>query len=173
MARASGRGSLSCAKLRGVSQRGLAARAHVSYSLLTKVEQGHRPASPAFIGAVARALRVDVPRITGQPYHAPAGQMRALQATIDPIRRALLTHDLPSEDAPPSSTASNGRATTAGTHYGLEFGPSNVALHAVSAAVEMEDGPKAIERALVHAVASAEARLCERLRAFATWLGLD
>ncbi|GAA4232284.1 hypothetical protein GCM10022254_31750 [Actinomadura meridiana] len=33
-------------------------------------------------------------------------------------------------------------------HYGMEFGPGNVALHAVSAAVEMEDGAKAIERAL-------------------------
>jgi transcriptional regulator with XRE-family HTH domain len=87
-------------KLRGYSQRGLAARAHVSYSLLTKVESGHAPASPAFVGAVARALKVDIPRITGQPYQ-DANQAQRLQATIEPLRRALLTHDLPPDDAPP------------------------------------------------------------------------
>ncbi|GAA4104368.1 helix-turn-helix domain-containing protein [Actinomadura miaoliensis] len=88
-------------KLRGFSQRGLATRAHVSYSLLTKVESGHAPATPALIGAVARALKVDVPRITGQPYHEPARQMQQLQASVESLRRALLTHDLPPEDAPP------------------------------------------------------------------------
>ncbi|GAA4232281.1 hypothetical protein GCM10022254_31740 [Actinomadura meridiana] len=34
-------------KLRGISQRDLATRAHVSYSLLTKVEQGRRRSVPA------------------------------------------------------------------------------------------------------------------------------
>jgi transcriptional regulator with XRE-family HTH domain len=55
-------------KTRGWTARELAQRAHVSYSLLAKVESGAAPASPALIGAVARALRVDVPRLTGQPY---------------------------------------------------------------------------------------------------------
>ncbi|NBE99057.1 MULTISPECIES: helix-turn-helix domain-containing protein [unclassified Nonomuraea] len=87
-------------KLRGYSQRGLATRAHVSYSLLTKVESGHAPASPAFIGAVARALKVDVPRITGQPYQEPVSQGQRLQAVVEPLRRALLTQDLPPEEAP-------------------------------------------------------------------------
>ncbi|MEU8800524.1 helix-turn-helix transcriptional regulator [Spirillospora sp. NPDC048819] len=89
-------------KVRGVTQRGLAARAHISYSLITKVEQGRVPASPALIGAVARALRVDVSRITGQPYQAPASQVRGLEAAVESIRRALLTHDLPPDDAPPA-----------------------------------------------------------------------
>ncbi|GAA4136700.1 helix-turn-helix transcriptional regulator [Actinomadura keratinilytica] len=88
-------------KLRGFSQRGLAARAHVSYSLLTKVESGHAPATPALIGAVARALKIDVPRITGQPYQEPTRQMQQLQAGIETLRRVLLTRDLPPENAPP------------------------------------------------------------------------
>jgi transcriptional regulator with XRE-family HTH domain len=88
-------------KLRGWTARELARQASVSYSLLTKVESGAAPASPAFIGAVARALRVDVPRITGQPYAEPRGRYAALQASIGPLRRVLLAYDVPSAlDAP-------------------------------------------------------------------------
>lgn len=81
--------------MRGWGGRELARRAQVSYSLLTKVESGAVPASPAFIGAVARAMKIDVTRITGQPYESPDGRIAALQATIEPFRRALLTYDLP------------------------------------------------------------------------------
>lgn len=88
-------------KTRGWTARQLARNAGVSYSLLTKVESGAVPATPAFVGAVARALRVDAPRLTGQPYEHP-GSGAALQATIDPLRRALLAYDLPPVlDAPP------------------------------------------------------------------------
>src|ERR1022692_3141325 len=88
-------------KMRGWTGRELARRASVSYSLLTKVESGAVPPSASFIGAVARALRVDVPRITGQPYEEPGGRHAALQAMIGPLRRALLAYDLPSAlDAP-------------------------------------------------------------------------
>lgn len=82
-------------KTRGWTARELARRAAVSYSLLTKVESGAVPASPAFIGAVARALRVDVPRITGQPYDDPSSRFAALQEAIGPLRRAVLAYDLP------------------------------------------------------------------------------
>jgi transcriptional regulator with XRE-family HTH domain len=85
-------------KLRGWSGRELARHAQVSYSLLAKVESGAVPASPAFIGAVARAMKVDVTRITGQPYESPDSRIAALQATIEPFRRALLTYDLPPAD---------------------------------------------------------------------------
>ena len=81
-------------KTRGWTARELARRARVSYSLLAKVETGSIPASPAFTGAVARALRVDVSRVTGQPYEEP-GNAAALQATVEPLRRALLVYDLP------------------------------------------------------------------------------
>lgn len=85
-------------KLRHLTQRELASRAHVSYSLVTKVESGHAAATPAFIGAVARVLRVPVPRLTGQPYpEADARQSARLHATVDPIRRALLAEDVPAD----------------------------------------------------------------------------
>ena len=43
-------------KLRGLSQQRLADRAHVSLSLLRKVEQGSRPATYPLVSAVAGAL---------------------------------------------------------------------------------------------------------------------
>jgi transcriptional regulator with XRE-family HTH domain len=93
-------------KLRGWTARELARQASVSYSLLTKVESGAAPASPAFIGAVARALRADVPRITGQPYQEPRGRYAALQSSMEPLRRVLLAYDLPSAlEAPVRSVA--------------------------------------------------------------------
>lgn len=84
-------------KTRGWTARELARRARVSYSLLTKVETGAVPASPAFIGAVARALGVDVTRVTGQPYAGPRNGA-ALQGAVEPLRRALLAYDLPPPD---------------------------------------------------------------------------
>ena len=83
-------------KTRGWTARELARRARVSYSLLTKAETGAVPATPALIGAVARALGVDVTRITGQPYAEPGGAA-TLQAAVAPLRRALLAYDLPPE----------------------------------------------------------------------------
>jgi transcriptional regulator with XRE-family HTH domain len=91
-------------KERGWTGRELARRAAVSYSLLAKVESGASPASPAFIGAVARALRVDVPRITGQPYDEPGSRYAALQEAVSQLRRAVLAYDLPpAMDVPPRS----------------------------------------------------------------------
>ena len=91
-------------KTRGWTARELARRARVSYSLLAKAETGAVPASPSFIGAVARALGVDVTRITGQPYAEPGGA--ALQSLVGPLRRALLAYDLPvSADVRPRPAA--------------------------------------------------------------------
>lgn len=93
-------------KVRGFTQRQLADRAHLSYSLLTKVESGHAPATPAVIGALARALRVDVPRITGQPYEPPSrGRSARLLDTVEAVRRALASFDYPSEDTAPRTAA--------------------------------------------------------------------
>lgn len=89
-------------KTRGWTGRELARRAHVSYSLLAKVESGAAPASPALIGAVARALRVDVPRVTGQPYEEPAGgQAARLHGAVGAIRRSVDTYDLPEDGIVP------------------------------------------------------------------------
>jgi len=53
-------------KLRGLTQIGLAARAHVSKSLIAQVESGHKPATPSLIAAVAAAMNADVTDLTGQ-----------------------------------------------------------------------------------------------------------
>ncbi len=91
-------------KARGLTQVGLARRANVSHSLLSKVEAGHVPASPVFIGAVARALKADVTDLTGQPYLVPDWPSDRVQATIGEIRRAVSFPDLmPEFDAAPRS----------------------------------------------------------------------
>lgn len=83
-------------KLAGLTQRGLAARLPYSYSLLRQVEEGRKNASPDLVSAVARALRIDVTVLTGQPYVTELQQDR-LAALIRPIREALDLYDL--EDA--------------------------------------------------------------------------
>ncbi|MGH3614793.1 MAG: helix-turn-helix domain-containing protein, partial [Pseudonocardia sp.] len=52
----------------GLTQRQLAAKAHVSLSLVKQVEQGRTPASPAFVAAAARALGSDTAKLMDQPY---------------------------------------------------------------------------------------------------------
>src|SRR5580700_2027511 len=230
-------------KTRGWTARELARRARVSYSLLAKAESGAVPASPALIGAVARALAVDVTRLTGQPYDEP-GNGTARLGLIEPLRRSLLAYDLPPPADVRPRPAGELRALTldriewaarrcgdplrvartewsrgasllsagaydqglslmertrrgleagpmdeaarsvygslhlrsavlaaragrrpesdahlaeardlartvpaAANHYGMEFGPANVALHEVSAAVELADGTLAVTRA--------------------------
>lgn len=77
----------------GLTQDQLAQRANVSKSLLSKVEVGDRPASHALVAAVARALRVPIERIHGQPYEAV--EAAATHAPIDELRAVLRAYDLP------------------------------------------------------------------------------
>jgi len=86
-------------KARGLSQTGLAQRAAVSYSLLTKIESGHAPATPAVIGALARALRADIPRLTGQPYEAASATSPGIYEPVAQLRRLLLAYDVPTQAA--------------------------------------------------------------------------
>jgi transcriptional regulator with XRE-family HTH domain len=83
----------SARKRRRLTQRELADRSHVSYSTLTKVEQGAMPASPSIIGALARALSVPVAELNGQPFHDEL-QQDQLDGLIQPIREALNVYDL-------------------------------------------------------------------------------
>ncbi|WP_433524413.1 helix-turn-helix domain-containing protein [Nocardia pseudovaccinii] len=76
-------------KLARLTQIQLAAKANVSLSLLRKVEQGDRPASPAFIAAIARVLGVSIGDLTGQPY-TPDSADAAAHATIPELRRAIV-----------------------------------------------------------------------------------
>lgn len=88
-------------KARRLTQRELADLSHVSYSTLTKVEQGVLPSSPSVTGALARALSVPVTELTGQPY---LDELRheQLDGLIQPIREALNIYDLgPDPDVVP------------------------------------------------------------------------
>lgn len=80
-------------KLAGLTQRGLADRIPYSYSLLRHVETGYKNASPDLVSAVARALRIDVTALTGQPYVTELQQDR-LAELIRPIRESLDLYDL-------------------------------------------------------------------------------
>lgn len=85
-------------RLAHLSQRELAARLPYSYSLLNQVECGARAATPDFVAAVARALKVDVTALTGQPYVTELQQDR-LAALVRPIREALDLYDLGADPA--------------------------------------------------------------------------
>ncbi|WP_052847332.1 helix-turn-helix domain-containing protein [Streptomyces avicenniae] len=80
-------------KARRLTRRELADRAPVSYSTLTKIEQGALSASPAVIGALARTLSVPVSELTGQPYVHDLRRDQ-LDGLIQPIRDALDVYDL-------------------------------------------------------------------------------
>ncbi|MFE0699105.1 helix-turn-helix domain-containing protein [Streptomyces sp. NPDC058872] len=80
-------------RLACLSQRELADRIPYSYSLLNQVECGARPATADFVAAVARALRVDVTVLTGQPYVTQLHQDH-LAELVRPIREALDLYDL-------------------------------------------------------------------------------
>lgn len=84
-------------KAAGMTQHRLAREASVSHSLLTKVETGDRPASHAFVAAVANALHVPIERVYGQPYDGSD-----VPTAVDALRVALRGYDLPpAGDVPP------------------------------------------------------------------------
>lgn len=87
-------------KSRDLTQRALAEQANVSVSLLRKVEQGSRDATPVLVAAVARPLGVDVTALTGQPYDREGPRRDRVHALMPTLRRALAYWDLPPEDAP-------------------------------------------------------------------------
>ncbi len=91
-------------KARGLTQEALAQRSTVSVSLLRKVEQGSRDATPAITAAVAKALGVDVTSLTGQPYDQHGRRRDRIHTLIPALRRALTYWDLPPElPTPPRS----------------------------------------------------------------------
>jgi transcriptional regulator with XRE-family HTH domain len=87
-------------KLQGLKQHQLATKAHLSVSLVKKVESGHAPASPSFTAACARALGIEVATLTGQPYEDLTADAAADRAAIPELRRALDSHDGPQVDGP-------------------------------------------------------------------------
>lgn len=78
---------------RHLTQRALADLSGVPYNTLIKVEQGRLAATPHVVACCARAMRVEVATIVGQPY---VEELRAdeLDVLIAPIREALDVYDL-------------------------------------------------------------------------------
>jgi transcriptional regulator with XRE-family HTH domain len=78
---------------RHLTQRALSDLSSIPYSTLTKTEQGVIAATPHVIASVARAMRVEVSTVTGQPY---VSELRAdeLDVLVRPIREALDVYDL-------------------------------------------------------------------------------
>jgi transcriptional regulator with XRE-family HTH domain len=91
-------------KRRGMTQKALATKAEISYSLLTKVEAGHKPASPTLVVAIANALGVGRAELNGQPYRGKSQRTDAVHAAIPDLRRAIACIDIaPEPAAPPRS----------------------------------------------------------------------
>jgi transcriptional regulator with XRE-family HTH domain len=88
-------------KLHGLTQVQLAHRAHVSLSLLRKVEQGSAPASPAFTAAVATALRTTVAELYDQPtvrYGAERDHVAEVETAVMEGPAGLSADPVPSLD---------------------------------------------------------------------------
>jgi transcriptional regulator with XRE-family HTH domain len=84
-------------KLRDLNQEQLAARMHVSKSLVTQVERGHKPATQAFVTAAANSLNVDITELTGQPYRGRTAASDRIHAAIPEIRQAVAYWDIAPE----------------------------------------------------------------------------
>lgn len=82
-------------KLAGLTQQQLAARSHVSASLISQVERGVVPASPGFTAAVASGLEIEVEALYAQPHGAAITDLRAHQARVPALRVALDCADDP------------------------------------------------------------------------------
>lgn len=89
-------------KLHGLTQAQLSQQAHVSLSLVRKVEQGTAPASPAFVSATSRALGVGVAELLGQPVTPDTPADHRVFAVIPPLRRELAAYRLPPDDETPA-----------------------------------------------------------------------
>lgn len=84
-------------KQRGLTQLTLAQKAAVSLSLLRKIEQGSRDATPVLVAAVAKPLGVDVTVLNGQPYDREGPQRDRIHELIPAVRSMLNYWDLPPE----------------------------------------------------------------------------
>ena len=81
--------------LRRLTQSQLATAAAVSLSLIRKIEQGSRRATPDMLGAIAAALDVEPRTLTGAPEHTES----RVHALLPDLRRALESYDMP-DDGP-------------------------------------------------------------------------
>ncbi|MDT0567932.1 helix-turn-helix transcriptional regulator [Streptomyces sp. DSM 3412] len=97
--------------IRDYSLTQLSTRSNVSRSMISMVETGDRAASPAIVGALARALGVTVSVLHGQPY-VQMLQADQLDALLGPITSALDSWDIPPDDDLPPRTLDEIATTT-------------------------------------------------------------
>jgi transcriptional regulator with XRE-family HTH domain len=83
-------------KKRGMTQRALAQRSKVSFSMISKLETGKASASTAVLGMLAEALGVDASRFEG-----PQDTEEKIHTLVPTIRRALASTDLWDDDLEP------------------------------------------------------------------------
>lgn len=95
-------------ELAGLTREQLAARAQVSKPLVAQIERGEVPASPSFTAATARALRLDVETLHGQPYGPALCEPSADHAGVPTLRAALDRDDEPQPTGPPMTPAELG-----------------------------------------------------------------
>ncbi|MGW0720043.1 helix-turn-helix domain-containing protein [Streptomyces sp. NPDC002778] len=86
--------------IRDYSLSELGRRAHVSPSLLSRIESGERAVSESVLASVARALAVKVSVLRGQPFIHTL-QREQLDALLVPISTAFDDWDLPPDDSQP------------------------------------------------------------------------
>ncbi|MDT0326938.1 helix-turn-helix domain-containing protein [Nocardiopsis lambiniae] len=84
-------------KRRGLTQQGLSQRTNYARSHIAQVEAGHKVATPAFVAAVADALKVEMSELYGQPYRGDTPSTDRVHRSIPDLRRALAWSDLPPE----------------------------------------------------------------------------
>lgn len=87
-------------KSRGLTQHQLAASIPVSLSLLRKVEQASRDATPGLVTAVARTLGIHITALTGQPYGQGGRHRDRIHTLVPGLRHALAYWDLPPDRQP-------------------------------------------------------------------------
>lgn len=132
-------------KGRSLSQQQLAARVPISLSMLRKVEQGSRDATPALVAAVAKALNISVNTLTGQPYDQTGRHRDRVHAQIPALRRSLTYWDLPPHlDAAPRDRQALGADTEVVARQRREAG--HVSLLEVLPGLLMETTAAAHER---------------------------
>ncbi|MEV5826730.1 helix-turn-helix transcriptional regulator [Spirillospora sp. NPDC052242] len=97
-------------KARRLSQRRLAEDAHISLSLLRKVEQGARPVTDRVLEALAAALGTEPEALTGRRAHSDG----RVHAAVPELRAAIDVHDIPDDGPvrPPDRLASAVAAAT-------------------------------------------------------------
>ncbi|MGW4201723.1 helix-turn-helix domain-containing protein [Streptomyces sp. NPDC004726] len=84
-------------KLADYTQREFAEAAYLSLGSVRKVERGERLPTHGFLIAAARALRVSVEELSGQPYRGENPADQRVHAPIQGIRAAVRRYDLPAD----------------------------------------------------------------------------